>query len=455
MAKRSARSQAPSRCTRFRIGRVSVYFHHGGWWLYYRQQDRPVRRRVAETREAAERIAAELNAHLTVAAPTMFDFRPIGVAELRAEFLDFHESVQRSSLATINRYGTATQHFVEYVASLPRPAMAHEISATGFASYLRSRRVSPNGHGHTALRPLRDKGVQFILETCRSMFAFAQRQRHLPPYATNPFADLQLDRMKIEDSKAIFVFDAATERRFLAAALYWEFPIHFTLAKTGLRSGELCHLLIEDLDLSNGWLLVRNKPELGWSTKTRYERSVPLHPVLRDVLQHVIGDRKAGVVFLRPKFVRNSPRAGLDRAGLGRLLTTQANMRGERSVLTLRRTQQRLARKLWQDAGALDPDQIRNSFIRIAGRCGLTQATCPKSWRHSFATMMQDTNVDPLLRQITLGHQPSGAGGALGMTGVYTHSRPETHAREIERAISTCSEALEIARNWLQRAVGD
>lgn len=55
----------------FRLGRVSVYLHHSAWWLYFRESDRPVRRRVAETREAAERIAAEVNAQLSAATSMM------------------------------------------------------------------------------------------------------------------------------------------------------------------------------------------------------------------------------------------------------------------------------------------------------------------------------------------------------------------------------------------------
>ena len=95
------------------------------------------------------------------------------------------------------------------------------------------------------------------------MFAFAQRQRCLPPYAPNPFAELRLDRMRIEDAKAVFVFDANAEIQFLRASKDWEFPVHFMLAKTGMRPGELCHLLIEEIDLVEKWLRVRNKPELG------------------------------------------------------------------------------------------------------------------------------------------------------------------------------------------------
>lgn len=71
---------------RFRVGRVSAYLHHGAWWIYFRESDRPVRRRVAETREAAERIAAEVNAQLSAATATMFAFTPISIGALREEY---------------------------------------------------------------------------------------------------------------------------------------------------------------------------------------------------------------------------------------------------------------------------------------------------------------------------------------------------------------------------------
>ncbi len=444
------RNNTRSRCTRLHIGRVSIYRHHGAWWLYYRQHDRAIRRRIGDNRDAAERVAAEINAQLTNAAPTLFDFRPIGIVELRAEFLAFHENVQRSSISTVRRYAAATQHLVNFAEIQPRKLQAHEISANGFIVYLRSLHVAPNGHANSSRRSLRDKGVQFIVESCRSMYGFAQRQRHLPPYAANPFAELRIDRMRIEDAKPIFVFDTAAELRFLQAAPPWDFPVHFTLAQTGLRSGELCHLLIEDLDLAAGWLYVRNKPELGWSVKTRNERKVPLHSVLVELLRVLVGERPAGVVFHRRRYRdEEQPEARANRRRLVEILHSWWDVERKSQPADLdRRQRARIARRLWRAAGALDPDEIRNSFLRIARRSGMPAATCPKSWRHSFATLLQDANVDPLLRQITLGHQPSGAGGALGMTGVYTHSRPETHAREICRAVNLKPESLEWAQLW-------
>jgi hypothetical protein len=42
---RSKRASSP----RFRVGRISVYQHHGTWWIYYRDGGQPVRRKVATT----------------------------------------------------------------------------------------------------------------------------------------------------------------------------------------------------------------------------------------------------------------------------------------------------------------------------------------------------------------------------------------------------------------------
>ena len=97
---------------RRRVGRVSFYVHHGSWWVYYRDAGRPIRKPVAPDEATAERIAAQINAQLTSAAPTLFSFSPASPAELQREFLDYHEQVVRSSLATVNRYRTSTQHLV-------------------------------------------------------------------------------------------------------------------------------------------------------------------------------------------------------------------------------------------------------------------------------------------------------------------------------------------------------
>jgi integrase len=431
--------RAPS--PRFRVGRISVYPHHGAWWTYYRDGGRPVRRKVAATRGEAEQVAAQVNAQLTSGAPTLLAFTPIAVPELRRRFLDFHEHSLGSSVGTVRRYRAATQHLEDFVARQARPPLAHEVRPDAFAAYLRAAEVAPNGHPNTARRRLRDKGVRFVLETCRSLYNFARKRRHLPPYAENPFAELPLDRLKVQDAKPVFVFDAATELAFLRAAGPRAFPIHFTLAKTGLRVGELVHLLVEDLDLEGGWLRVRNKSALGWCVKTGHERDVPLLPEAVAVLRRVIGDHRAGPVFLRPRFADVPPPL----VGDGRELERVCRERQRAAGPALSRADaQRVARGVWRDAGAIRPDAIRTSFLRVMRAIGRPEATCPKSWRHSFATLLQDANVDPLIRQQTLGHRPTGGAG-LGMTANYTHTRRETQREQIEGALRRWPESLRFA----------
>lgn len=46
---------------RFRVGNVTVYEHHGAWWIYYRDAGKTERRKVGSTREQAEQVAARVN----------------------------------------------------------------------------------------------------------------------------------------------------------------------------------------------------------------------------------------------------------------------------------------------------------------------------------------------------------------------------------------------------------
>jgi integrase len=431
---------------RRRIGRVSIYPHRRRWWVYYREHGRPVRKAVADDAKAAEQIAAQINLELTASAPTLFSYRPVPVDQLQCSFIDYHEHVVRSSLATVSRYRTATQHLVNFAAG--RAFDAHEVDIEAFVRYLRNLRVAPNGHPNSHRRALRDNGVRYILETCRSMYGYAAKRRHLPPYTENPFAGLGGKRTRVEDAKPVFVFDCESELAFLTAADPWGFNVHFLLAKLGLRPGELVRLLIEDVDLVSGWLHVRSRPELGAHTKTRRERSIPLIAEAADVLERLIGSRAGGPVVLRQK----ADLSDLPLANQGsRQLADAVRRRVAAAEVAIDQALDRRAvacihRVVWRDAGATRLERIRASFIHIAAECGFNEASCPKSWRHTFATLLQDANVDPLIRQLRLGHAPPSTFGmgALGMTGIYTHTRPETLRHEIERALRLWPESLEL-----------
>jgi hypothetical protein len=129
--------------------------------------------------------------------------------------------------------------------------------AAEFVRHLRNLHVSPNGHANMAKRPLMDKGLRYVLECCRALLNYAARHRHLSPYADNPFALLDIDRIPVENSRPVTLFTGEQERTFLEACDDWQFPLFLTLMLTGVRPGELTHLLLpKDLDLAAGVLRV-------------------------------------------------------------------------------------------------------------------------------------------------------------------------------------------------------
>lgn len=88
---------------RFRGGKVTVYLHHGAWWVYSSEGSERIRKKVSESRQEAEQLAAQVNAQVAQGAPTLLSFQPIGVPDLRTQFLDYHEHVLKSSVGTLRR----------------------------------------------------------------------------------------------------------------------------------------------------------------------------------------------------------------------------------------------------------------------------------------------------------------------------------------------------------------
>ena len=291
------------------------------------------------------------------------------------------------------------------------------------------------------------------------MFNYAIKFRHLSPYAENPFSVLELDRMPVENAKPIVIFTPAQEREFLTACDDWQFPLFLLLTLTGLRPGELTHLLLpDDLDLDTGWLYVRNKPRLGWQVKTRNERDIPLVPPLVEVLRVVIGSRVSGPVFLRRRFSHGevAPLNGSPTMMLERELAMRASPLETQETDSLSRCESlRIACTVWRDAGYVKTDRIRTEFMRLTRTIGLPEFTAPKLFRHLFATSLQDANVDPLIRCELMGHATQatrGSGHPLGMTATYTHSRPETKRSQLEVA-SMSGPAVAVAESWLKRSL--
>ncbi|MBL8823457.1 MAG: tyrosine-type recombinase/integrase [Planctomycetia bacterium] len=445
----------------FRIGKVQGYLRGSVWYLCYHEQGKRQRPRVGEDVTAARQMAAQINSQLENNIPAALSFQPITIVELRRRWLEHHEMILRSSVQTVNRYRTATEHLVRFLMQRPvrNTSLFHISHAEEFVGYLRRLKVSPNGHSNTTPRPLMDKGLKYILECCRALFTFALKRRHLSPYAENPFAELELNRIPIEVHRPIHLFTSEQESNFLDGCDRWQFPIFLTLMLTGLRSGELCHLLLPDnLDLEQGILHVRNKPRLMWQVKTRNERSIPLHPVLVDVLSLHLAGRKVGPVFTRRKYDLERLPAFAQHQELMEVeleRSIKSRMADQKELGRLGKRQ--MAQSLWQSMGTIEEDVIRRQFMRRTTQMGLPSYSSPKMLRHLFATALQKGRVDPLIRNELMGHVLSGsrsAGHGLAMTAVYTHTQPETKREQLFAALDACP-AVAMGRQWADGQKGE
>ena len=189
----------------FRIGRVSVYLRGRVWYLRYHENGRRHQVRGGDDEDAVRRLAAQVNAQLETGAPVMTSIESVTIADLRRRWLDHHEHVLRSSVATINRYRTATDHLLRFVDGegqrAQKVANFRPSHAEQFVRHLRELRVAPNGHAKARKRALSGKGIKFILQACRTLFNFALKRRYLSPYMDNPFSVIEIDRMPISDGR--------------------------------------------------------------------------------------------------------------------------------------------------------------------------------------------------------------------------------------------------------------
>jgi integrase len=258
--------------------------------------------------------------------------------------------------------------------------------------------------------------------------------------------------------KQVTLFDENQERAFLQACDEWQFPVFATLMMTGLRPGELTHLLVpDDLDLNAGLLRVRNKPELDWRVKTRNEREIPLVRPLIKILTVLLDGRNKGVVFQRRRFCGvSTPNPSLlaEDAMIGELKVRMRQAQPEKSSALSRKQRSKIARGVWKDAGLIKTEMIRKEFMRLTSKIGLRELTAPKMLRHLFATTLQEGNVDPLVRCELMGHSiaaTQNASHGLGMTANYTQTRLETKRVQLEEALKRrpcwdCSDLVRVGK---------
>jgi hypothetical protein len=120
----------------------------------------------------------------------------------------------------------------------------------------------------------------------------------MPPGFHNPFAE----RRRTTDQGAPDLFGEpditigmATE--FLKACDNWQLPLFSLYIFYGLRASEPCWLFQESLE--ENWLKVACDPQLGYTTKGRRDKRLPLIPPVVQMLEIHRQQNHVGLLFQR------------------------------------------------------------------------------------------------------------------------------------------------------------
>ena len=220
--------------------------------------------------------------------------------------------------------------------------------------------------------------VNYEIGVLRSAFIWAKNREIIPDIPTR-----KVKKLKSASVRKVQVLTQEQCKHFLKTAkemtkedaklkvFYSAFQF---LLNTGLRSGELCNLTWEDVNLETGLIKIQAKP--GWTPKS-YERSFFLNQTCLKLLRK-IKDRK-GFIF--------------------KSITGQQ----------------------------LDCDSLRKTLIKIAKVTGYDNLTRVHDLRHTFNSIMQMNGVDPATMGRILGHQD------IETTMIYTHQTSEHLKKSIEK----------------------
>lgn len=312
--------------------------------------------------------------------------RQIRLDSFFQEFAD-HTRLHNSP-ATVKRYLVILNTFIVFLRMFyPRMKYLGQIKQEHIEAYQRQRLTSIElkkeadgdrvGVHKNKKLPL-PQTVNYELKVLRTAFIWARNLEYISNVPTKSVKSLKPKGRTVgivlsPDECQSFLQAAEQLSRENQRLLVYYRAFKFLL-NTGLRSGELCHLTWDDVDLETGIIKIQAKTD--WSPKT-YERQFYMNEVCLRLLKKMRPG--SGYIFID---VNGKP---------------------------------------------LNTDYLRRTLLKVAQAAGLEGFTRVHDLRHTFNSLMQMRGVDPGTMATILGHKD------ISTTQVYTHQTQEHLKKSINR----------------------
>ena len=137
-------------------------------------------------------------------------------------------------------------------------------------------------HPHVSRRT-----INYELQCLYTFFRWAVKRNYL---FVNPAAHVEKFRIPKRSMPRFMTSDDL--RRFFAACDDTQRRVYSTFLLTGMRKGEVEHLMWTDINYELGVIFIQAKPEVEWQPKTD-ERLIPISPTLQQILLEQYAGRRS------------------------------------------------------------------------------------------------------------------------------------------------------------------
>lgn len=429
--------------------KVRVYFRSGAFLLQWWEPK--------SRKNVAEGVVGDLVAAIMRAREIdqrLIDFKCSGQGS-SGRRLRHHELVERFGAdlvrrcdageiepGSIRRYAGALNHYTAYVEQpdvqrrCPYVINAGREFTLAFGAFLASRRVSANGREAAGLRPM--KGHAFVWDAVRAMYAWAadpDRGALLPDGFRNPF---RRRGARVGPAKDLFgepdiTIDMAAS--FLRACDAYQLRLFAPMVFFGLRAEEPAYLFREYIERE--WLRVPCSEILGYTTKGKRDKRLPLTGPLREILMMDGGE--TGLLYLRRRVAEGSeipPLAGRSLEEVG----DELRRRLQAGAVISAAKRQRLRDEVLHDAGATNYDRIDAEFRGVVREFHWGKQATLKDFRHLFLTSLANAGLAEPYRQYLAGQAQS---TAPVMNYTHLNQVREQYERAVRQEWAPLVEALE------------
>jgi len=360
----------------------------------------------------------------------------------------FYENLHRRADAgeidpkTVARYKSALNHYLSFV---DQPHVSRRYQNVNrvdrdfvldFMTYLNNLQVSPNGHPHTPTK--RMVKPQYVLDVSRAMYRWASDPQG-EPLLRHGFQNPFLERRRVSTKAVPDMFGepditVSMAVDFMNPCDAWQLPLFALYVFYGLRASEPCWLFRESIQ--DGWLKVSCDHELGYFTKGRRDKRLPLIEPLHELLTTRQTDE--GILFQHRAVWETKVTPPLAHASREDLRKQYASRLDKERNLTAQ-IRASIRDQMVLDAGGLNYDHIEHEFAQIKAKLGWPAEATLKDFRHLFSTCMENAGMPEFYRKFLMGQSP----GRAAIVG-YTHLNQirERYLEAVEKQMEPLVEAL-------------